>query len=372
MLANYKIYLITAFILGTIGLSNFSPASQKTTTIGFELPQQTTNIVQSEYVRNEPVTPYFYFHSGLYFGIIIMLIIINIFFYLNLKESIYLYYVLLVFATNFVLAYHEGLLRPIIKNIFFTYDIDMFSHIFQMLTGYLFAEKFLHFSKYLKKVNLFFKIYIGLTILVYLGYFINSNHLWIEIADTMGVTLFLALWISSFFLFQKNQYAKILALGFGVVIIAGFIHIAFQGFDLPVIGPTTNIIKIGALLEAIILTYATTYRTKVLKEENEQMSVDIQNYISEVLRLEHSLKTITLQEKEAQHEQLEGKLLEISAKHQLTEREMDVLFHIAKGLNNKQISEALFVSVNTIKYHTRNIYEKLDIKKRTEITSMLI
>lgn len=66
------------------------------------------------------------------------------------------------------------------------------------------------------------------------------------------------------------------------------------------------------------------------------------------------------------------RIIELSKKHSLTDRETDVLIHIVKGLKNQQIADALFVSVNTVKYHTRNIYEKLDVKKRTDITSKLL
>lgn len=59
-------------------------------------------------------------------------------------------------------------------------------------------------------------------------------------------------------------------------------------------------------------------------------------------------------------------------KYKLTDRETDVLLYLSKGLNNQQIADQLFVSINTIKYHIRNIYEKMDVKKRSEITSRLL
>lgn len=66
------------------------------------------------------------------------------------------------------------------------------------------------------------------------------------------------------------------------------------------------------------------------------------------------------------------KIKELSRVHGLTKRETDILFQITKGYNNQQIGDTLFISVNTVKYHTRNIYQKLDVKKRGEITAKLI
>src|ERR671910_80468 len=50
----------------------------------------------------------------------------------------------------------------------------------------------------------------------------------------------------------------------------------------------------------------------------------------------------------------------------LTERELDVLKLVAKGLSNREISEELFISENTVKNHVRNILEKLHLHSRME------
>jgi DNA-binding NarL/FixJ family response regulator len=50
----------------------------------------------------------------------------------------------------------------------------------------------------------------------------------------------------------------------------------------------------------------------------------------------------------------------------LTERELQVLKLVAKGLNNKDIGDSLFISENTVKNHVRNILEKLHLHSRME------
>ena len=49
----------------------------------------------------------------------------------------------------------------------------------------------------------------------------------------------------------------------------------------------------------------------------------------------------------------------------LSERELEILALIATGLKNKEIAEKLFISLNTVLYHNKNIYGKLGVSKRT-------
>ncbi len=50
----------------------------------------------------------------------------------------------------------------------------------------------------------------------------------------------------------------------------------------------------------------------------------------------------------------------------LSERELEVLQLIAEGLTNPEIASRLFLALNTVKGHTRNIYGKLNVHSRTQ------
>ena len=50
----------------------------------------------------------------------------------------------------------------------------------------------------------------------------------------------------------------------------------------------------------------------------------------------------------------------------LSEREREVLQLVAEGLTNREIASRLFLSLNTVKGHTRNIYGKLTVHSRTQ------
>ena len=50
----------------------------------------------------------------------------------------------------------------------------------------------------------------------------------------------------------------------------------------------------------------------------------------------------------------------------LTKRELDVLSLIAAGKKNQEIADQLIISLNTVRYHTKNLYGKLGVNKRTQ------
>lgn len=54
----------------------------------------------------------------------------------------------------------------------------------------------------------------------------------------------------------------------------------------------------------------------------------------------------------------------------LTERESELLQQVALGLSNKEIASALSISENTVKFHVKNVLQKLNVSNRTEAVSV--
>ena len=71
---------------------------------------------------------------------------------------------------------------------------------------------------------------------------------------------------------------------------------------------------------------------------------------------------------------IEGNLDGTSPKQQpliepLSPRELEVLRLVAAGCSNREISERLFLALSTVKGHNRNIFDKLQVQRRTEAVS---
>jgi len=98
-----------------------------------------------------------------------------------------------------------------------------------------------------------------------------------------------------------------------------------------------------------------------LKRKNDllvvnQMRNDIQEYIHRIENFEST------QNQEDETDTFNKNIEQFG----LTERETDVLILISQGLRNEEIANKLFLSVSTIKTHTRNIFVKLDVRNRIE------
>lgn len=50
----------------------------------------------------------------------------------------------------------------------------------------------------------------------------------------------------------------------------------------------------------------------------------------------------------------------------ITPRELEVLEQMSLGLSNQEIADKLFVSLNTIKTHSSNVFSKLGVQRRTQ------
>jgi DNA-binding NarL/FixJ family response regulator len=71
------------------------------------------------------------------------------------------------------------------------------------------------------------------------------------------------------------------------------------------------------------------------------------------------------------HDQEEERPQQVPAP-KLTDREMEVLKLVARGMNNRDIAKELFISENTVKNHVRNILEKLQIHSRMEAVMIAV
>ena len=85
----------------------------------------------------------------------------------------------------------------------------------------------------------------------------------------------------------------------------------------------------------------------------EQMKLELRNYIIQLEKSKPGLKK-------------GNSLSTLIENYDLTHREAEIMELIATGIGNEEIAEKLFVSKNTIKFHIKNIFIKLDVRNRVQ------
>ncbi len=62
---------------------------------------------------------------------------------------------------------------------------------------------------------------------------------------------------------------------------------------------------------------------------------------------------------------------EFCRKFEVSPRETDIVKEICNGLSNKEISDKLFISLQTVKDHTHRIYIKTNVKSRVQLINLV-
>lgn len=67
----------------------------------------------------------------------------------------------------------------------------------------------------------------------------------------------------------------------------------------------------------------------------------------------------------------ESKLMAFSGKYEISKREREVLELLCRGQSNQEISDALFISLQTVKDHVHRIFVKTGVKNRVQLANMI-
>ncbi len=122
---------------------------------------------------------------------------------------------------------------------------------------------------------------------------------------------------------------------------------------------------IGLATAIIGLLY---FRQKLREKEQEKVQA---LHLQEIDRLRGKVANVLDNTRHGHFQRLSLEELNVHAVSPLTQREFELLGCIAEGLSNKEIAQAQFVSVNTVKFHLKNIYDKLDVRNRVQAVQKL-
>jgi len=214
-------------------------------------------------------------NKSIYYGMMLVMILYNLFLLFSLREIVYLYYVLFIFTLTFVQFSLHGLASQYIWSNF--PDFQSFSIIFLVpcctLFGCLFTRKFLNLEHTSPNMN---KAFIGIAIVSILN---TIGSFSLNYSNSIKISIFSVLIASSVCLFigpylwsRGYQYARYYSIAWLCITLSAA-ALALSKFGiLPRTYLTENGLQIGAAAEAVLLSLALADRLN--RERKERFAAE--------------------------------------------------------------------------------------------------
>lgn len=292
--------------------------------------------------------------SGLYYGFLLAVLTINFFFFYRFRDEVYLYYLIFLVSYTMGMLVYDGFLRLLPE-----VDAEPCIHLIMEITMFVFAFKFLDLNTVVprfKNYAIVFVILIGVCETLHL---VSGNYLFFALGDVIAMISFLLVWIIGLSTIKKVKYARFYVLGYFILIVYGYYCVMAYNFGLFQISAYNFLFKIASTVDMLIFTYAISYRMDVLSKENQKIIDELRTFVGQ-FKIMNSVDPFyaLLKENELSNQSL-------------TLREVEILKCLYQGLSNPEIAEKLFISANTVKFHIKNIYKKLDVSNRKETSEKL-
>jgi two-component system, sensor histidine kinase LadS len=295
-----------------------------------------------------------FLYYGLYYGFAIVIVTLNLFYFFNFKENTFLYYALFLVGIIFTILFRDALVPLLFSNKWLIVDGEVLFHFVTVSFGILFASVYLRHEIHFPKLK-YYSITITLISFFFFSSFVFTGHfIWFAMAQFSGITLLIIYWISSLLLFTKNTFYAFFAIAYSLILVLAIDFFILPILGLPNLGITTGLMKIASVFEMLILSYAVVYRMRILQKENTDMHASLYQRTNHIEKLEDELLKLKQGEK--------NKITNAN----LNGREVEILTMIANNIPTKEMADKLFISVNTVKYHIKNLYDKLEISSRQE------
>lgn len=286
---------------------------------------------------------YFYGHIasvkmllGIYYGIMIAMIIYNLFFYLAMGDKNYLFYVMFIMVYTMSQLTYNGLgfryMWPQ-ANWFanFSYSFFLSVHFIPMI---LFAKSFLQTKIYLPRINYIFSGLVGFYIIISLSHSLLGMARTAKVSAVISLlSAGLILYSAVFTLLQGQRSAKFFLLAWASYLV-GLVMLLLKMLGVFPHNPFTEYsIQVGSATGGLLLSLAITDRINILKKEKSLAQTRI---LEEIKRSEH-LKSHYLEESEKL-------VFTRTAELQRAKNELEKLAHTDSltRLNNRRVFDEMY------------------------------
>ena len=296
--------------------------------------------------------------AGWYYGLLSAVVIFNLFFFFKFRDPIYLFYTIFLVSYSCAMFYYDGLMGMLnLSNL--PVDLEAVIHLTIEITMFLFSFRFLNLNHHLPAFRKYAIGLVGLMAMFEVIYLTTGDFLFFAMADVIAMCSFLITWLIGLSLIRQLKFARFYVLGYFILIVCGYYYVIAYNFGIFYIDGQSNFLKIASAFDILIFTYAITYRMDVLNKEHRHMIKELRTMLSQNEEKQNSDPLYSL----LTENEITGQALTI--------REIEVLKCLGENMTNSEIAEKLFISNNTVKFHVRNIYQKLNIKNRKEVNQKI-
>jgi len=228
------------------------------------------------------------FFSGIYVGIMLVMILYNFFIYFIVKDRSYLYYVLYIAFVLFTQTDYP--LKYLWPDIPWTnvHALSLFPCL-AAITGLLFMQRFLKTKEYeplLDKISYFFFALFGCSVLFSLfNNFVVSTH----IMEPLSALLSLYMLFMAIRIYRKGyRPAKFFLIGWTIFLVGVMVFIFKDLGIFPYNVFTRYTMQFGSACDVILLSLGLADRIKTLNEEKEEKTHQLQKAYNELNRFAYS------------------------------------------------------------------------------------
>ncbi|OJJ19043.1 hypothetical protein BKI52_19685 [marine bacterium AO1-C] len=285
-----------------------------TTTIYFRLKGYDPLTFPLELIQKQALDLRFQLENlyyGIYFGILAVMLLYNLFIYITLRDRNYLYYVSYILCMLIIFSSSTGYLfrfvhpdLPLIN----LYSSRITMGVIVVMTS-LFAIHFLELKKYISWFYKLFLIDIGLAIIAIIA---TGTELYSSATnDLLSIHSPLLLLAGILAWRRGNQSARYYVLAWSIFIVGATIITLRNMGGLPINSFTTHTVEIGSAIEIILLSLALADKYRILRIEKEKATYNallIQQKANEELEDKVKERTLELSESNSELRQINEEL----------------------------------------------------------------
>jgi len=240
-------------------------------------------------------------------------------------------------------------------------------------------EILIHIAQLVGTILVF--IYVFFLIVVFLDLSQNSvskrfrRCYWIAAAIIVGVELISEATDFSIFLIRFNDLVNFIIDVGSVAFLTGLSgFVFFRAHKINITKQrkiSTNITAFYAILFFLLLIFWTTLSLDIVTRIYSALAISFLFLIFNLAPLFYMNPLLKMYQVIDIRTDQEIILKSLDLKCGITKREMEIVKLIARGNTNKEISEILFIALQTVKDHNRRIFRKLGVKNRVQLVNLI-